>query len=126
MTMTVLRVLLLLTVAPFTVSVSAQSNAPAMPDEPRLLDTVVVSGSLPAPKLWELTKGEKRLLIMGSLTPTPRAMTWDSGTVARRIGQAELVLGPLAAAETRRAVELAGSNRDALTLLLGSPEFQRR
>ena len=94
MTMTVLRALLLLTVAPFAVSVSAQSNAPAMPDEPRLLDTVVVSGSLPAPKLWELTKGEKRLLIMGSLTPTPRAMTWDSGTVARRIGQAELVLGP--------------------------------
>lgn len=72
----------------------AQSGAAFKVEEPRLLDTVVVSGSLPAPKLWELTKGEKKLLIMGSLTPTPRAMTWDSATVARRMSQAELVLGP--------------------------------
>ena len=37
-----------------------------------------------------------------------------------------LALGPLARPETREAVERAGSNRDALTLLLGSPEFARR
>ncbi|WP_426957892.1 DUF1800 domain-containing protein [Muricoccus radiodurans] len=51
-----------------------------------------------------------------------------SGRFARQDSKAtlELVLGPLASPETRRAVERAGSNRDALTLLLGSPEFQRR
>lgn len=38
----------------------------------------------------------------------------------------ELALGPLARPETRDAVRGAGSNRDALTLLLGSPEFARR
>ncbi|UFN48822.1 DUF1800 domain-containing protein [Roseomonas sp. OT10] len=38
----------------------------------------------------------------------------------------ELALGPLARPETRTAVLRAGSNRDGLTLLLGSPEFQRR
>lgn len=88
------RTVLLLPIVILAASASAQSNAPSTPAEPRLLDTVVVSGSLPAPKLWELTKGEKKLLILGSLTPTPRAMTWDSATVARRMGQAELVLGP--------------------------------
>ncbi|WP_043829532.1 DUF1800 domain-containing protein [Muricoccus aerilatus] len=38
----------------------------------------------------------------------------------------ELALGPLASPGTREAVLRAGSNREALTLLLGSPEFQRR
>lgn len=38
----------------------------------------------------------------------------------------ELTLGPLASDTTRAAVLRAGSNREALTLLLGSPEFQRR
>ena len=89
-----LRTLLLLPVALLATSSYAQSNAASTPNEPRLLDTVVVTGTLPAPQLWELTKGDKKLLIMGSLTPNPRAMTWDSATVARRIGQATLILGP--------------------------------
>ncbi|WP_431283723.1 DUF1800 domain-containing protein [Humitalea sp. 24SJ18S-53] len=38
----------------------------------------------------------------------------------------DLVLGPLARDATRTAIGRAGSARDALTLLLGSPEFQRR
>jgi uncharacterized protein (DUF1800 family) len=39
---------------------------------------------------------------------------------------AETALGPLARPATLEAVARAGSVRDALTLLLGSPEFQRR
>ncbi|WP_245215057.1 DUF1800 domain-containing protein [Pararoseomonas indoligenes] len=38
----------------------------------------------------------------------------------------DVTLGPLASASTREAVLRAGSNREALTFLLGSPEFQRR
>lgn len=38
----------------------------------------------------------------------------------------ETALGPLARAETISAIRRAGSPRDGLTLLLGSPEFQRR
>ncbi|PHK96869.1 hypothetical protein CR162_00395 [Pseudoroseomonas rhizosphaerae] len=38
----------------------------------------------------------------------------------------EATLGPLARAETVTAIRRAGSPRDGLTLLLGSPEFQRR
>lgn len=51
-----------------------------------------------------------------------------TGRFARRDAREALdtVLGPLASDSTRTAVMRAGSNRDALTLLLGSPEFQRR
>jgi uncharacterized protein (DUF1800 family) len=42
------------------------------------------------------------------------------------IAVAQTTLGPLARPETLQAVRRAGSMRDALTLLLASPEFQRR
>lgn len=38
----------------------------------------------------------------------------------------DIALGPLARAETIQAVRRAGSPRDGLTLLMASPEFQRR
>lgn len=91
--MAAFRTTFLFSIALLAGPASAQSVTPAAAGEPRLLDTVVVSGSLPAPKLWELTKGSKTLLIMASMTPTPRAMTWDSATVARGMGRAQLVLG---------------------------------
>ncbi|WP_376092459.1 DUF1800 family protein [Roseomonas sp. CCTCC AB2023176] len=51
-----------------------------------------------------------------------------AGRFARRDAREtlEVVLGPLASDATRTAVLRAGSNRDAITLLLSSPEFQRR
>jgi uncharacterized protein (DUF1800 family) len=39
---------------------------------------------------------------------------------------AEASLGPRLRPETQEAMQHAGSRRDALTLLLASPEFQRR
>ena len=39
---------------------------------------------------------------------------------------AEAMLGPLLQPATLDAIRHAGSRRDALTLLLSSPEFQRR
>jgi hypothetical protein len=60
-----------------------------------------------------------------------RRIDWASGFAAR-IGErdatqiAETALGPLLRPETRDAIRRAGSRRDAMTLLLTSPEFQRR
>jgi len=60
-----------------------------------------------------------------------RRIDWASG-FAGRIGQRDVVevadssLGPLLRPETRDAIRRAGSRRDAMTLLLTSPEFQRR
>jgi uncharacterized protein (DUF1800 family) len=56
-----------------------------------------------------------------------------ANTLAQRVGDsldpeavAETGLGPLASAETRRAIARAESKPQALTLLLMAPEFQRR
>jgi uncharacterized protein (DUF1800 family) len=60
-----------------------------------------------------------------------RRIDWAYG-VSSRVGTrdvaelAEANLGPLLRADTLQAVQHAGSRRDALTLLLTSPEFQRR
>ena len=60
-----------------------------------------------------------------------RRIDWASG-FAGRIGSRDVVeiadtaLGPLLRPETREAISRAGSRRDAMTLLLTSPEFQRR
>lgn len=60
-----------------------------------------------------------------------RRIDWSYG-IAGRVGErdpgamAQASLGPLLRPETRTAVMRAGSRRDALTLVLASPEFQRR
>jgi uncharacterized protein (DUF1800 family) len=60
-----------------------------------------------------------------------RRIDWASG-FAGRIGDRDVVeisdntLGPLLRPETREAIRRAGSRREAMTLLLTSPEFQRR
>ncbi|MBX6742762.1 MAG: DUF1800 domain-containing protein [Acetobacteraceae bacterium] len=60
-----------------------------------------------------------------------RRLDW-AYTLAGRFGQAEprevaeVALGPLARAETVTAVSRAGSVRDAITLVLASPEFMYR
>ena len=60
-----------------------------------------------------------------------RRIDWASG-FAGRIGDRDVVeisdmtLGPLLRPETRDAIRRAGSRRDAMTLLLTCPEFQRR
>jgi uncharacterized protein (DUF1800 family) len=56
-----------------------------------------------------------------------------ANTFAQRVGEsqdaevvADMALGPLASAETRRAIAGAESKPQALTFLLMAPEFQRR
>lgn len=60
-----------------------------------------------------------------------RRIDWANGISARGSGRdaaaaAEAVLGPLCRPETLRAAMRAGSAREALTLVLTSPEFHRR
>ena len=60
-----------------------------------------------------------------------RRIDWIYGVAARAgdrdpVAIADAALGPLLAPRTRDALHGAGSRRDALTLLLSSPEFQRR
>jgi uncharacterized protein (DUF1800 family) len=60
-----------------------------------------------------------------------RRVEWANGISARGSGRdaaelAEAVMGPLVRPETLRAAARAGSAREALTLVLTSPEFHRR
>lgn len=65
-------------------------------DDPSLqsLDAIVVSGRQPGPGLWKVTRGDRTLWILGTLTPLPKRMDWDSATVQRRIVESQELLLP--------------------------------
>ncbi|MBX3714062.1 MAG: TraB/GumN family protein [Lysobacter sp.] len=66
-------------------------------DDPSLqsLDAIVVSGRQPGPGLWKVTRGDRTLWILGTLTPLPRRMEWDTSAIERRLSQSqELLLSP--------------------------------
>lgn len=89
---TVLRTVLLAAVS--AASAHPMDVAQAAEAEPITLDSVVVTGIVPAPGLWEVTRGDKRLLIMGTLDAVPRNIQWSSAKVERRIAEADVILGP--------------------------------
>jgi uncharacterized protein YbaP (TraB family) len=80
----------MLATAPFALAQTPQAEE----IEPITLESVLVAGSVPAPGLWELTRGSKRLLIMGTLDPVPRNIEWTSSKVERRIAESDAILGP--------------------------------
>jgi hypothetical protein len=69
--------------------VAAESPPPA---PAALLETVVVSGVQPGPGLWKVSKDDHVLWILGTLSPLPKRMEWESGDVERVIAGAQRVL----------------------------------
>ena len=53
------------------------------------LDTMVVSGAQPGPGMWKVTKGDHVLWILGTLSPLPKKMEWQSRDVEAVIAQAQ-------------------------------------
>jgi uncharacterized protein YbaP (TraB family) len=73
-------------------SAAVHAEAPP-PDAPTaLLETVVVSGVQPGPGLWKVSKDEHVLWVLGTLSPLPRRMSWESREVEGVIAQAQRVL----------------------------------
>lgn len=72
----------------------AVREAPAIsPHEPIVdLDAVVVSGSQPGPGLWQVRKGDRVLWILGTLSPLPRRMEWDTNAVEQAIAQSQQII----------------------------------
>lgn len=59
------------------------------------LPAVVVSGELPGPGLWKVSKGDHVLWILGTLSPLPKKMQWQSQQVeAVELGAQALLLPP--------------------------------
>lgn len=56
------------------------------------LDAVLVTGRQPGPGLWQVRRGDHVLWILGTVSPLPKRMQWESGEVERVIGQSQQVI----------------------------------
>ncbi len=85
-------------------------HAAAPPAEPplRVLQEVVVSGQMPGPGLWKVSKDGHVMYVLGTLTPLPKRMEWNSLDVERRIHQSGVVLMPPSVAMRPKGAALGG------------------
>ena len=58
------------------------------------LDTIVVSGRYAGPGLWKVRRGDRVMWILGTQSPLPKRMEWDSANVERRVSEAQELLMP--------------------------------
>lgn len=74
--------------------VQAQTALPVAPANPPVvdLDAVLVSGRQPGPGLWQVRRGDHVLWILGTVSPLPKRMQWESGEVERVIAQSQEVI----------------------------------
>ena len=70
----------------------AAEVAATPPAGTRVLETVVVSGELPGPGLWKVSRNDHVMWVLGALTPTPRRMVWRSEAVESVIAASDAVL----------------------------------
>jgi hypothetical protein len=64
------------------------------PDGLEDIDAILVAGRQPGPGLWKVRSGERTLWILGTQSPLPKRMEWDSANVRRRVGESQEVLMP--------------------------------
>src|SRR5688572_19540173 len=73
------------------------SEEDVLPDEIdglKVLDAVVVSGVQPGPGLWKVSRDGRVMWVLGTLSPLPKRMEWNSLPVERHIARAGVVLLP--------------------------------
>lgn len=70
-----------------------QADAPVREDAV-VLETLVVSGKMPGPGMWKVSRDGHTMWILGTLQPVPKRMEWESDEVAERIAAAEVILMP--------------------------------
>ncbi|MCF7222776.1 TraB/GumN family protein [Marilutibacter chinensis] len=74
---------------------SAPEVPPAQDGTVRDLDAIVVSGVLPGPGLWKISRDGHVMWVLGTLAPLPRRMEWEAREVERVItGAQEVMLAP--------------------------------
>lgn len=75
--------------------VSAPTTLKAVPGPQsniRQLDTIVVTGSAPGPGLWHVYAGEHDMWILGTLSPLPASISWNSETLRDLVSDSSEVL----------------------------------
>lgn len=78
---------------PETVPASSTDALPSR-DEAIVLETLVVSGTMPGPGMWKVHRDGHTMWILGTLQPVARRMEWESGTVERQIAASSQILWP--------------------------------
>lgn len=56
------------------------------------LDTVVVTGEVPGPGLWKVTKDDHVMWVLASYSPLPKGLTWRTAQMEARITESQEVL----------------------------------
>ena len=78
-----------------TLSAFAQTSPPPpSPDSAVTLAPIAVSGVLPGPALWKISKDGHVMWILGTTSPLPKGMQWESSKVERLIASSQQVLKP--------------------------------
>lgn len=72
----------------------ATSAGPAAADSVADLPAVMVSGVQPGPGLWRVSRGDHVLWILGTMSPLPKHMQWQSREVTQRVLESQEVLQP--------------------------------
>ena len=92
------RILILLfaavSVACLSCTTRAQSSSAPLPASNTVptLAPVVVTGVLPGPALWKVSKGKHVMWVLGLTSPLPRDMQWKSAEVESHIAASQAVL----------------------------------
>lgn len=73
---------------------TAQSSSPPAPASSAIpkLAPVVVTGVLPGPALWKVSKGDHVMWVLGLTSPVPKNMEWKSKEVESKIAASQAVL----------------------------------
>lgn len=71
---------------------AAAASAPPVPANVPLLAPVVVSGVVSGPGLWKVSKGDHVLWVLGTLSPLPGHIQWESREVEQVLAQSKQVL----------------------------------
>lgn len=87
----------LLIIASSTPPASSLTAPDATPEQPRQaadapVEEIVIAGKHEGPRMWRVTRGDHVLWILGTISPLPRKMEWQSDSVEAVLRQTEEVL----------------------------------
>jgi uncharacterized protein YbaP (TraB family) len=72
-----------------TPDVEAAAISPLAASDEAVLDEVLVTGEQPGPGLWQITKGDRTVWILGTYEPLPKKMTWRSSEVESIVAESQ-------------------------------------
>jgi uncharacterized protein YbaP (TraB family) len=70
----------------------AGTAAPLATDDTQPMEEVVVTGEHEGPRLWKVRKGDHVLWILGTVTPLPKKMIWQSDAVETVVEESQEVV----------------------------------